>query len=399
MVKNLELKLEIIKKLDKIRWQDRRKSFFEISYYIDYVQDNLSASKAIKNKNFSKEIAEEILFTHYLLYICDKQMDYRHIFKLGGYVISNLVKNKEKFSVNSLKLYNNKLCLEAPLIQTTSNKLEYLKQYSDKNKKKVLFSSYKMIDDFQCIYKTIMTLREKYDSSFGNFLKSVLDNSTDINKFADELYNLTYSNLKTIKKSDNNKNINIEEIKEKIEENYNDNKDKNVNFHKVRFKSKRLWCIIRDFLYHPIFKKCFKKLAGKKYNDLFKQVEEIELPGDTWNNNINFIKCFWGKDINITNSSKFLRDQYKNNKKAFENSNCIPIYFDITFNFVPKMCKNNYCHICPLEKFKEEHFEKNYFNSICHNNKGKACSFVLYATDIYYKCNGINKCIFRKNLI
>ena len=78
----------------------------------------------------------------------------------------------------------------------------------------------------------------------------------------------------------------------------------------------------------------------------------------------------------------------KINEKFKEKWNgCLPIHFDITFNFVPRMCNISNCDICPLNP-KETDWE----NKICHKKEGQYCSLALYSTGIKHKCEGAKKC-------
>ena len=70
---------------------------------------------------------------------------------------------------------------------------------------------------------------------------------------------------------------------------------------------------------------------------------------------------------------------------------CLPIDFDITFNFVPRMCEEDKCDICPLAKYSEDKDKEKYINwqeKICQeSNKGKLCPLALYACGIKHKCD------------
>lgn len=91
----LEQKFNIIKTLDTWRWEQDEKGSgdkfyrFEIESYPFYDEYKNASEKGI----ISKELAKKILFAHYLLYICDRQMDYRFIFKYGGYVVAKIMEN------------------------------------------------------------------------------------------------------------------------------------------------------------------------------------------------------------------------------------------------------------------------------------------------------------------
>lgn len=157
-------------------------------------------------------------------------------------------------------------------------------------------------------------------------------------------------------------------------------------------------CIIRDFLRHPVFKECYKFIIKEEqFNKLNEQQFKIELPGDVWNNNSIFAKCFWGDNERATKSSGFVRNMYDNRKNDASWGECLPIDFDITFNFVPRMCEEDKCEICPLaqySEYKDKDKYKNWQEKICHENmEGKWCPLALYSCGIKHRCN--NQCTLR----
>ena len=74
---------DIIKTLDDWRWLQERDIYkYEISTYSFDTDFN-----NCKNEEEKRELAINILLAHHLVYICDRQMDFRFIFYFGGYVI------------------------------------------------------------------------------------------------------------------------------------------------------------------------------------------------------------------------------------------------------------------------------------------------------------------------
>lgn len=388
---NIKSKFKLIKALDDSRWSnDNSEAWqFETSFFSDSDLFDIF-------DNPTEKQAEAILLTHYLTYICDRQMPYRHIFRAGGYVISRIVEEYLNLDIRKQsdidKLFESHFCseseeknskykyylyVETPTEKSEKNRkiLEYFNLKDLLKGKKLCFSSHFMLQDICCMYKTLLGLY-KIKSSFKQFLK---DNSNaGIDKLAENLYNLTYNSVPQISGSKDKKDFKF--IVQQLRDNTND-------FNYKRYQSKRLWCVIRDFFYHPVFKKCFIKIIGKEnFEALYQRIYEIELPGDVWNNNPKFIECFWDEKHNNSsiNSSKFLREKYKNISE-FNNCNCSPIHFDITFSFVPNMCADEKCGFCPLYKNNScEQFEKTF----CHKSENKLCTFVLYSTGIKYKCPG-----------
>lgn len=475
-------KFDIIKTLEEWRWNQKIEEYrFETSFYS--FKENID--KCFTDEVFKIEdetLAEKILLTHYLLYICDRQMDYRHIFKAGGYVVSYLVeeyiklrnerannsKNIEKSDLQKLfkicrkykekdkdgkVLYSYFLC--APIENNNDGIYEYFEkrgriinfnslnevvknnpnekiyklfnieeEKEDKNEY-ALFSSRNMLQDIGCMYKTLSYLNNKfepkgsedkikriidennYEGSFITFLEThkhhicvynPISNEDNMeNSLARALFELTYQCIPKIKL--NNKEEIVEDINGNLIIRFS-KRTKNCSFENNRHSLKRMWCIIRDFLKHPVFRECFKLIINnKKYNELLNEYFTVELPGDVWNNNSVFAHCFW-ENIENKNfkSSEFVRKRY--NKCLVDNNTwngCFPIHFDITFSFVPRMCEEDNCKICPLaqfscdEKIKEiAKNNKTVLSQMCHQKDGQYCSFALYSTGLKHTCDKEN---------
>ncbi len=379
-------KIKLIKFIDDVRYQkDNIDVFkFETSYYCFDVSEHFGQDYIAK-KSLTKEIAEKILLTHYLLYICDRQMNFQYIFKSGGYVISQLVetflatKDVQKTSKDHIYAADteDKECYFKANLEKNNNKsenlIEYLKNIDKRNgsDEEIKFKSRFCPVDILCIFKTLSTLQEKYHCSFAEFIKEN-DNYKNLSEVAKQMYDLTYK-VKQVSK-EYIKPDNLESLITEFQSNKTFNK----------YSAKRIWCVLRDFLYHPYCSECYRIILNMSVQDFDKykkeQIKKLELPGDVWNNNITFAKCFWGKDKfkdkKKYNSSKFTREELHTYKNKCEWN---PINFDITFLYVPKMCNERNCSLCPFYKdFKLE--------DICHKTTGKYCSFLLYSTGIKYKC-------------
>lgn len=180
----------------------------------------------------------------------------------------------------------------------------------------------------------------------------------------------------------------------------------------LRFSSKRIWCCIRDYLkkgssFREIFKDSLDLLVGEfKIDDASKKIlfpdsnednkieQLLELPGDTWNNDSTFGKCFLGKEFEEGKLNRTLRVMYDEGTIG-----AYPEQFDITFSFVPRMCSQNKCTFCPmyLENDREANKEKQNevkqeviknFNKLCCNYAGNYCPAVLMYTGYIYECAG-----------
>jgi hypothetical protein len=169
-----------------------------------------------------------------------------------------------------------------------------------------------------------------------------------------------------------------------------------------RFTQKRAWCSLRDFFKSPEFKEYFKNalleqgLSEVEIQELLslKSLQQFELPGDVWNNNSRFRNCILeGTEYQNSNQplNKILRDYFNNNESEIGDS--YPEQFDITFDFVPRMCMNNNCDICPIGLLKDH--SKSGFSKTCVKNPDLYCSVALidcgYKTGCYaQECNLLN---------
>lgn len=165
-------KFDIIRIFDEWRWsqQDTRLDDeiyeFEISTYPFYKTYKLFKEN---KEELSVELAKKILFAHYLVYICDRQMDYRFVFKYGGYVIAQILEDYIKdFNWKSPSDYED--CF-----------LEFIKKHTARIKKKNtnndnngIYSHYlKAAKPDNNLYKN---LKKKYDSIKNDYEGEDKDN-------------------------------------------------------------------------------------------------------------------------------------------------------------------------------------------------------------------------------
>lgn len=155
------------------------------------------------------------------------------------------------------------------------------------------------------------------------------------------------------------------------------------------YQQKRAWCSVRDFFKSPEFNQFFKN-ALRSHN--FKDIEQLkdkslllsfELPGDVWNNNPKFRKCLLD-DTPYTDKKgsmpQVIREMYI--------MECItdayPEQFDITFDFVPRMCDKENCSICPYGLLNQRAVD---FEKVCSMSEGKYCPVILSSCNYRYACN------------
>ncbi len=365
------------------------------------------------------------LLTHWICYITDRQMDFKRIWDVGGFVFSELVDQYKK---------TGKLNLLNPNVEES-----FIKKNGDNDKKKkdgyhfvskskvgnneilkkdyllnaddiVEFTPRYYPADYFSILLTFYSL-EEYGRSLTKFIATQIEKHREkedmIKRVLFSLYLLTYYGIGKIRKEGQikRKDIdnffkNIEKAKERnetISSILNNDEDFEKEFKKFKkdaiFKQKRAWCSLRDFFKSPEFSKYFKESLEKENvdtRDLFtiNSFRQFELPGDVWNNNSKFRMCIL-ENTEYENSkkslNKILREYYDKNKEDLDD--CYPEQFDVTFDFVPRMCAQDNCEICPIGfmKGKGSNFQKT-----CVKNKNYYCTVSLINCNYKIRCLGNN---------
>ena len=387
-----------------------------ISFYDDY---RWGFSHNYNSINFfKKDLQPDIkILAHWICYITDRQMPFQRIWDIGGFVFSELIYEvKEQNSLNLLNPEhensfvkrddNNKYTF---ISKSTAYNNHILNQYNDIFENgRVKFKSRFFPSDYLAILYTFVFL-EDYDFSFSKFIKKIYCKHKNENDFIKRilfsLYLLTYYGIGQPKSSDLNdfagnikKAIERKNEIKNILDNSDEFSDKYNNFLKdAIFKQKRAWCSLRDFLKSPEFKQYFEAalreegLGDDDFKKLFsyEALTQLELPGDVWNNNSKFRNCILkGTEYEHSNKAlnKILRDFFDKNSPNIVG---YPEQFDITFDFVPRMCKLNNCDLCPIYKINNK---ENNFSKICLKNKKMYCPVVLVGCNYKGNCKGEDKC-------
>ena len=202
-------KFDIIKIFDEWRWkQDADVYGYEIeTYCFDTKLNGKSEEERIV-------IAKKILLTHYLLYICDRQMDYRSIFYYGGYVVSRIVEDFfNEFSDGKVEEEKFKKFIEnhtEPYPKVKGDNVNYshylkviapnnddLKRAFSKKYKKILgdkkdiafFASRMTIIDYCCIFRTL--------NNYEQFIDTITKSSSILG-LAENLFKCTYQGVKNV---------------------------------------------------------------------------------------------------------------------------------------------------------------------------------------------------------
>ena len=394
----------------------RLSKIFEIMSFFDHFR--WSSEENYNLINFFKSDLDDDtkLITHWLCYVTDRQMPFKIIWDVGGFVISELITEiKENKTINCLNPSSDNSFIG----KEDSEKKYYLISKTDANKliinnypnyiesNKVKFKSRFFPSDYLAILYTIVFLKD-YNFRLSSFIKEIYlthkDNTDFIQRMFFCLYLVTYCNIGQ-PKSDNIglfcQNIRSAISRKREIRQILDNKNKfNKLFNVFRrdriYKQKRAWCSLRDFLKSPEFKIYFKNALREEevddgdFNRLFSRaaLTQLELPGDVWNNNSKFRRCIL-KNTDYENNreslNKILRKFFNKNPNVAG----YPEQFDVTFDFVPRMCEQNNCDICPINKIDNN---KNNFHKICLADEQKFCAVALVACNYKNNCIGKNEC-------
>lgn len=369
----------LIKIFKTISWLDYRRWNVEDNYnYINFFKSNLTD-------------CEKIL-THWICYITDRQMPFEIVWDKGGYVFSELI---HEYSRNG---FPPQQILDKHYEKYKDNKEKERFRFKSKSMDNVYFASRYVTNDYQNILQTLEVLNNpRYKRNIVLYIIDIIrkfKNRGDLLvRVACGLHLLTYQ---LDEKKANSK---------KITETINDNEEfeKRLSTFKRTSTSgkKRLWCCIRDYkkgLYHQIFNRAIKEVTPEDAEELVNKwkslpMSQIELPGDVWNNSPLFRDNLFVNVIDIDSIPKTwgmpdvvreLYDQLKGNKDL---KDFYPEQFDITFDFVPRMCNKKLCNVCL--------FGKDGIEYTCIPTKDKYCPIALFSCGYIAKCNEEN-CILKE---
>jgi len=396
---------KIISFYDDMRWSHQEENNY---YLINFYKDGLD--------NDTK------LLTHWFCYISDRQMPFERIWDIGGYVYSEMVdkiKQSKRYDLLNPNSENAFLGMDIEdkkyyFIGTMKPNKKILDYSGIENDKPVKFKPRFLPSDYTSMLNTFAILKD-FDFSLTNYIAKIYTKHKDCEDFVKRvlfaLYLLSYYKIgqpksedlsdyrKLLKKTLDRKQTVETILNTNFEDEYREFLRDNV------FKQKRAWCSLRDFIKSPEFSSYFKsslreyaiknQLNDDYFDKLFdsQNLDQLELPGDVWNNNSKFRKCVLSNDFNYkrynvrsnTSFNKILRKFYDKEK---ENIVGYPEQFDVTFDFVPRMCESDNCAICPIGMIETS----NSFEKVCHKNKEMYCPVVLVGCNYKNDCIGENVC-------
>lgn len=345
---------------------------------------------------FRKDLTNcEKILTHWICYITDRQMPFEDVWDKGGYVFSELIYeySREKMSP--------KQAVDRHYEEYSGRKGEKKFRFRSTGTDAVFASRY-VTGDYQNIIQTLEILDcPKYKRNIITYIVNVIRSLQDakdlLAQVACRLHLLTYQLDE--KKSNPGSVIKI----------LSDDKeyDKKLRtFKKTSTKGKkRLWCSIRDYkkgLYHEIFNAAVKEVGGSESKELINiwnglPMNQIELPGDVWNNNPLFRDNLFANVIDTDSipstwgMPEVIRNLYEGLKNTEEISSFYPEQLDVTFDFVPRMCDKALCNMCL--------FGKNGAESICIPTQDKYCPVALLSCGYTAKCVGTEeRCLIKEGV-
>jgi len=372
--------------LDDIRWSS------PTNYnLINYCSDDLTA--------------DEKLLTHWLCYITDRQMPFVRVWEIGGYVLSHLVRAFERLDrdvgalaaeyVQKRDTDAGKIVLQCPK-EGPNRRLELQGITGDT----VQFASRYVPEDTFLIFRTLALLQRIFDRRLGKFLSLFMSDELsvgeNIRRLAVALDGLTYSA---------GRRISADELQQELEalphtallEAEAIQTDPSAWLESKRrsfrpFSKKRLWGSLRDYLKSPEFNPHFVQAltdAGVgtahrwqlENQELRQSLDELELPGDVWNNNAVFANGLFMPYLRnkpkTWNMPRTVREVYRLLKDDLQGT-FYPEQLDVTFDFVPRMCERRMCRVC-LFGGGVEH--------LCHGKAGLLCPVPLIACGYEHMCD------------
>ena len=400
--------------IDNARWEPQQSNYNLINYYKEGLSSNVQ------------------ILTHWICYITDRQMPFEQIWDVGGFVFSNLLdkieQNKDDPEIIDKLLdpsspssffvsrshygkFNSNFNFEKDdhekflfVAESLVHKNEKLKKYGFTEEVRPKFISRFYTTDYFSILSTLLLLKG-FDFQLSKVIVPVLRRERDdlIRKVLFSLYLLSYYEIGQLAREDiknyqviksraiirNSKVLEIISSPTKF-----DTEFKKFIKTKQIFKQKRAWCSLRDYCKSG-FKEAFINILVEEdheiYTNLFtidkriktEHLKDFELPGDVWNNNSIFRNClFPSTDQKQSSLALIVRELYTNEIIDIG----YPEQFDITFDFVPRMCeKADNCRICPYGKLADKGQD---FNKLCIQDETKFCPVVLFGCNYYMVCKG-----------
>lgn len=367
-----------------IQWLDEKRWCSETNYNL------------IRNSIFDNLADDKKILVHWISYITDRQMPFEKIWTDGGIVFAGMIDEYSNgCEYDDLKKFIN---IDNNKIKFQYNENTFASRFVSTDLKSILLTLKILSEDFN------KNLLEYINKTFNDYKRLVEENknigANNVNLIAFILYLMSYKFIENNKPNEGEKQIAkyFDEV-----DSYYDNFNRTIKnldyfskeyieFVKYRFENKkRVWCCVRDYLKSKEFNKYFMGALLKIDNNL-KLVDVIndesecynlELPGDVWNMNALFIKKLVEPNLGL-----YTKNYSKELRKILE-SPYYPELFDLTFDFVPRMCANSanainksMCEVCI--------FGKSGMKMYCHGDSTKACPIIMISCGYNVACNKEN---------
>ncbi len=367
---------------------------WKVISWLDYRRWNPESSYDFINFFPSDFTNSERILTHWLSYITDRQMPFELIWDKGGHVLSEIVLKYSRCQLSTDETLDNhyeKYC-------DHSGRERYRFRSSDD----ITFASRYITDDYQSIKQTLEVLdRPAYKRNITAYIIEALEKFKSeedlLLRVACALHLLTYRL--------DQKKANAEKAIQGVNDCQEFDKRLTIFKRTSTSDKKRLWCCVRDYkkgLYQQIFNRAIKEVAVDGAEELINiwnslPMDQIELPGDVWNNSPLFRNNLFANVLDIDSvpkgwgMPKIIRELYSQLKNKEEINDFYPEQFDVTFDFVPRMCSKKLCNVCP--------FGQNGVESICIPTPNKYCPVALVSSGYITRCVGDqDECILRKGV-
>lgn len=396
----IKRKFEIINFLDQCRWDASCANNYDS---INYAHDDMSDDLRV--------------LTHWMIYITDRQMPFKQIWEVGGFVFSDMLKHYKDYGEGMgvlsvglpqsffVKRPDSGYTFRSKLVAPIDNRM--LRKNGRPAGEPVSFVSRFYPSDYVAMVYTLHTL-EAFNRDFFDCAAAIIRNITGsaysckdlVRGLAYGLFLLSYNEIGQPKKEHLDSPVWMANAKTRTEAIVKVLSDSKAYHNRVRrffegnkqYEIKRVWCCLRDYIKSPEFGQTYfrngllsRGVDSALVKALFSEEAKscLELPGDVWNNNSTFGQCLLNgvilseeeKSMKINRLLRILYER-ENIKVGY------PEQFDATFDFVPRMCEKNLCSICPFKAASE----RNNIANICADNENKYCTVAMICCGYICEC-------------
>ncbi len=378
--------LKVVAWMDNARWQRHG------------VDDFLRCLNDLKDD-------DSILLAHWLCYVSDRMKRTNQVWTDGATVLGGIVGRYRGRGVSTqrdvIDIISPRLGVRSESTTDKSVPAFVFEQAQGQDEKPREYTV-RYPSDWFSIARTLIVLLE-YDKSLTEFLRENEDlwRSGDedmLGRIAFLLYTLTYKDSTPNKKKAKTKAASLDRweplLLEQVEHtrsnlaNLTENFDTEYeNWNKTSRYHKRLWAALRDYLRVPALSRHFVETLGLNKDQLLPQ---LELPGDVWNDRFSdaLLKTLLAdlevdrRSVFIKKASPVARRLYRLVKENGMDLAFHPEQLDVSFDFAPRMCEMELCHVCP--------FGPEGAKAICFEGKlgeGKLCPVLLVSCGYVVDCN------------